>query len=92
MHISFPIEDYREDPKRKISGSVALMSTLFNMSLGPPIGSPHVVHSPLEPIKRRAHMIESKIQRLPSSQALGSFKFSQAIQHTMDVVFYALAA
>jgi hypothetical protein len=33
MHISFPIEDYREELKRKISESVAPMSTLFNMSL-----------------------------------------------------------
>jgi hypothetical protein len=92
MHISFLTEDYREELKRKISESVAPMSTLFNMSLGPPVGAPHGVHAPLEPIKGRAHTIEKRIQRLPSSQALGSFKISQAIQHTMDVGFYAPAA
>jgi hypothetical protein len=51
MHINFPIEDYREEPKRKISESVAPMSTLFNVSPGPPVGAPHGVRAPLEPIK-----------------------------------------
>jgi hypothetical protein len=95
MHINFPIEDYREEPKRKISESVALkapMSTLFNMLPGPSVRTPHGVRAPLKPIKGRAHTIEHKIQRLSSSQALGSFKFSQAIQHTVDVGFYAPAA
>jgi hypothetical protein len=35
MHINFPIEDYRKELKRKISGSEAVkapMCTLFNMS------------------------------------------------------------
>jgi hypothetical protein len=90
MH--FPTEDYREEPKKKISESVTPMSTLFNMSPGPPVGAPNGVRAPLEPIKGRAHMIERRIQRLSSSQALRSFKFSQAIQYTVDVGFYAPAA
>jgi hypothetical protein len=50
IHINFLIEDYREEPKRKISESVALkapMSILFNMSSGPPSGPRTVYALPL---------------------------------------------
>jgi hypothetical protein len=68
------------------------MYTLSNMSPGPPVGALLSVRAPLEPIKGKACSLEQKfkrIQRLPSSQALGMVKFSQAIQHTVDVGFYA---
>jgi hypothetical protein len=54
MHISFRIEDYREELERKIFESVAFkapMCTLFNMQPGPPVGTPLRVRAPLEPIK-----------------------------------------
>jgi hypothetical protein len=52
---------------RKISGSEAFkvpMCTLFNMSPGPPVGTPLSVRAPLEPIKGRAHMLENKFSRV----------------------------
>jgi hypothetical protein len=53
-HINFSIEDYREKLKWKISVSVALKAPvciLFNISLGPLVGTPLSVHTTLEPIK-----------------------------------------
>jgi hypothetical protein len=79
MHINFPIENYREEPKRKISESVALkapMCTLFNMSPGPSVGTPHGVRAPLEPIKGRAHTIEKSSGAFRDSQA---HKLSEAL-------------
>jgi hypothetical protein len=52
---------------RKISGSEAFkapMCTLFNMSLGPPVGTPLSVRAPLEPIKGRARTLEHRFHRL----------------------------
>jgi hypothetical protein len=52
---------------RKISGSEAFkasMCTLFNMSPGPPVGTPLSVHAPLEPIKGRARTLEHKLFKL----------------------------
>jgi hypothetical protein len=49
---------------RKISGSEAFkapMCMLFNMSLGPPVGTPLSVRAPLEPIKGRVHTLEHKL-------------------------------
>jgi hypothetical protein len=95
MHINFPIEDYRKEPKWKISKSVAFkapMCTLFNMSLGPPIRIPLSVRTPLEAIKERAHTLELTHSIGLPKQALGSlkpFELSQAIQHIVDIGFYA---
>jgi hypothetical protein len=75
---------------RKISGSEAfkaLMCTLFNISPDPPVGAPLSVRAPLEPIKGRARTLEHKF-----SQAHRSLTNSQAIQHTVDVEYYAPAA
>jgi hypothetical protein len=63
MHISFLIEDYREELESRIAKSVdfkTLTCTLFNMSLGPPVGAPLGVRAPLEPIKGRACSLEHK--------------------------------
>jgi hypothetical protein len=49
---------------RKISGSEVFKApiyTLFNISPGPPVGTPLSVHAPLEPIKGRAHTLEHKL-------------------------------
>jgi hypothetical protein len=64
-HINFSIEDYRKKLKRKISVSMALKALvciLFNISLGPPLGTPLSVRAPLEPIKGRARTLEHKSQ------------------------------
>jgi hypothetical protein len=45
----------------EISGSEAFKApicTLFNISLGPPVGAPLSVRAPLEPIKGRARTLE----------------------------------
>jgi hypothetical protein len=64
-HINFSIEDYRKEMEWKISVSVALKAlvcTLFNVSLGPPVGTSLSVRAPLEPIKGRARMLEHKLK------------------------------
>jgi hypothetical protein len=43
----------------------APMCTLFNMSQGPPIGTPLSVRAPLEPIKGRARTLEPKLSEVP---------------------------
>jgi hypothetical protein len=71
------------------------MCTIFNISLGPPVGIPPSVRAPLEPIKGRAHTLEHKAleSSLRKSHRHTSFhKLSQAIQHTVDVRFYAPVA
>jgi hypothetical protein len=57
----------------------APMCTLFNISPGPPVGTPLSVHAPLEPIKRRARMLEHKFHELTSFLKLTK---SQAWTHT----------
>jgi hypothetical protein len=59
---------------RKISGSEvfkAPMCTLFNISPGPPVGTPLSVRAPLEPKKGRARTLEYKLLQVP--QAISSF-------------------
>jgi hypothetical protein len=64
------------------------MCMLFNISPGPPIETQLSVRTPLEPIKGRVRMLEHKV--LWNSLKLSTD--SQAIQHTVDVRFYAPAA
>jgi hypothetical protein len=55
---------------RKISGSEAFkapMCMLFNISPGPPVGTPLSVCAPLEPIKGRARTLEWRSQAFTSS-------------------------
>jgi hypothetical protein len=69
----YPDGGYAQRLMRKISGSEALkapMCTLFNMSPGPPVGTPLSVHAPLRPIKRRARTLQHKFHELTSSHKL----------------------
>jgi hypothetical protein len=57
----------RTGAEEKIFESVAFqapMCTLFNISPGPPVGSPLSVRAPLEPIKGRARTLELKFSEI----------------------------
>jgi hypothetical protein len=54
------------------------MRTLFNMSPGPPIGTPLSVRAPLEPIKGRARMLDwGKLSQVPRT-----YMFSKLTSNT----------
>ena len=74
----------------KISGSIAFkapLCTISNISPGPPVGAPLSVRAPLGHIKGRARPLEHRLtQALANSLSRG-----KAIQHTVDVEYYAPA-
>jgi hypothetical protein len=86
-HINFSIEDYRKKLKWKISVSMALKAPeciLFNMSPGPPVGTPHSVRAPLESIKGRAHTIRTETHK--------SYRHSEAFSPKLSQAFFDLTS
>jgi hypothetical protein len=66
------------------------MCTLFNISLGPPVGTPLSVHAPFEHIKGRACTLEAQIHT--HVMAAVPPPNLQIIHHTVDVGYYAQVA
>ena len=67
-------------------------STLFyTTSLDPPVGDPTAVYAPPLRYKREALAVHGGLPRHTSSRELSHYR-GKAIQHTVDVEYYAPAA
>jgi hypothetical protein len=81
QQMPYPGRGYARGPKSRISKSVAFkapMCTLFNMSPGPPVGTPLSVRAPLESIKGRARTLEQRFTLTPPSLT-DTLKLPQAL-------------